>query len=361
MMNTHSIGDDGKQTPYFSIILPIYNVAPYLEESIRSVLTQGYGDYELILVDDGSTDDSPAICRRFAAQDQRIRVIHKENGGLSSARNAGTQIAQGRYIWWVDSDDWIEPDALALLYDATCKENPDMVKFHFYRVGEQKQRIFCDAPKGCYTDKDALEQLLNKGFFRPGKFSLSAWGHIYKRDFLMRNHLQFQSERVIGSEDYLFNLSTLAAARSIRVMDEALYNYRLRPGSLTQRYRKELPEKYTELFRQLRAHFHRLGQWEKYRGRICNFYVWHLLHGTCFGNEYRITPDHTRAEGRKKVRQFLKIEELQYAVKHCDLSGFTKAQKIQVWAMGWQMEPLFYYLFVVKPRRRKEKNHEDQN
>lgn len=358
MMNIHSVPD---QIPYFSIILPVYNVAPYLRQSIESVLNQAFQNYELILVDDGSTDSSPEICDAYEAQFEQIRVLHKTNGGLSSARNAGMQIARGMYIWWVDSDDWIESDALQILYDATRENTPDMVKFHFYRVGTQKQQIFCNVKSGLYTGTESRQQMLDKGFLQPGSFSLSAWGHIYRRDFLVLNRLSFVSERVIGSEDYLFNLCALAVAQCVRVISDALYNYRLRPGSLTQRYRKELPEKYTELYRQLYDRYRQLGLLEQFGGKICTFYVWHLLHGTCFANEYRITEEHSRKEGRNRIRSFLKDPDFRFAARHCNLDTLTRTQRIQVVAMWLGVEKLFYWLFVIKPQFKKGRPHENQN
>ena len=131
MIKTHFADIVPEKMPYFSIILPIYNVERYLEECIRSILNQGYQNYELILVDDGSTDNCPAICDAYAAQFDQIRVLHKRNGGLSSARNVGTEEARGMYIWWVDSDDRIEPGALEILYGVTSREEPDIVKFNF--------------------------------------------------------------------------------------------------------------------------------------------------------------------------------------------------------------------------------------
>lgn len=359
MKNINSADTTQQNNPYFSIILPIYNVDQYLDQCIQSVLGQKYHDYEIILVDDGSTDNSPEICDVYAAQYDHIRVIHKPNGGLSSARNAGVEKARGTYIWWVDSDDWIEQDALTVLHLATYKKFPDVVKFNFFRMGEQKKQIMCQVPSGLYEDEASLERLINKGFYHPGKFSLSAWGHIYKNSFLKENKLSFVSERVIGSEDYLFNLSVLVAARHIEVIEEPLYNYRLRPGSLTQGYRKDLPEKYTELYRQLRFHYSQMGKLAHYQGRICNFYVWHLLHGTCLANEYRNTEEHTRTEGRKNVRMFLKKPEFQQAVRNCDVHMFSKSQKIQLLAMRLKVEPLFYWLFVVKPWYKKRVYHDN--
>ena len=98
--------------PKFSIIVPVYDVEDYIEKCINSILSQSYGDFELILVDDGSPDNCPAICDSYSKKDKRIIVIHKNNGGLSSARNSGLAVAQGEYCWMIDSDDYISPDAL---------------------------------------------------------------------------------------------------------------------------------------------------------------------------------------------------------------------------------------------------------
>lgn len=339
--------------PYFSVILSIYNVDLYLDECIQSILDQNFQSYELILVDDGATDRSPVICDEYAKRFPQIRVIHKQNGGLSSARNAGLEIARGQYIWWVDADDWIEPDALSCLYEASVAEKPDMVKFNFYRVGQNQHRLDCKIAPGKYLGSEETKKVLREAFLFPGKFSLSAWGHIYKKEFLKDKVLSFVSERIIGSEDYLFNLCALADAGSIHVIKDPLYNYRLREGSLTQRYRKNLLEKYTDLFQKLLESYKDRGILEIYNGSLCNFYVWHLIHGTCLANEYRNTPEHTRSQGRKNIFCFLKDPAFQYAVKHCDKKVFTVKQQMQLFAMQMRIEPLFYWLFVVKGKFRK--------
>ena len=120
-----------------SIIVPIYNTEKYLEDCLQSILNQTFSDYELILVNDGSTDSSPEICEQYAERDGRIRVIHKENGGVSSARNCGIEIAQGNYIWFVDSDDTIAYDALQVLNEY-IREKPDLIVFNSPRQEQYK-------------------------------------------------------------------------------------------------------------------------------------------------------------------------------------------------------------------------------
>ena len=361
MMCTPKHGQTTGNCPFFSVILPIYNVAPYLEQCIHSMLDQAFSDYELILVDDGSTDQCPEICDRYAAQFAHIHVIHKPNGGLSSARNAGMKHARGQYIWWVDSDDWVGPNSLQILYDACHTDKPDIVKFNFVRNGSDEKAVMSNASAGWYCDEQEREQLLDQAFLKPGAFNLSAWGHIYATAFLKENALLFVSERRIGSEDYLFNLQALSMAKKVCVITDCLYYYRLRMGSLTQKYRQNLPKKYTELYRQLQEYYSQMGVLENYQSRISHFYIWHLLHGTCFANEYRVCDGHTRKDGRKKVCQFLKDPVFQHAVKMCRKEDFHRKQWFQVQAMRRGMEPIFYWLYVVKPRRKKGHHHEIKN
>ncbi len=334
--------------PYFSVIIPVYNVASYLERCIQSVLAQSFSDYEIILVDDGSTDESPRICDQYAVQ-EKISVIHKENGGLSSARNAGFASASGRYIWYVDSDDWIGEDALEKLYQASCCDTPDIVKFSYNRIEEELQSVITAVEPGMYKASEEIEHLLDKAFYSAGSFLLSAWSHIYRKAFLDETGVSFVSERIIGSEDYLYNLEVFARAASVRVLAEPLYYYELRIGSLTQKYKSDLPLRYTRLYSMLMEAYRRIGLLEMYRGRIQYFYIWHLLRGTCIPNEYGVTGEHSLEEGRRNIIRFLSLPEFRSAARECGSAAFKGKNKILFWALKHKCEPLFYYLYVLKP------------
>ena len=327
--------------PYFSIILSIYNVEAYLERCVRSVLSQSFTDYELILVDDGATDSSPAMCDAFASQDSRIRVIHKENGGLSSARNAGLKEATGQYIWWVDADDWILPEALEHLYAQTAYK-PNMVKFAHYRViNGTMEPVRAELVPDLYGDR---ELLLDQACFTPGKFGLSAWSYVYSRRFLQEYGLQYVSERQVGSEDYLFNLQALMQVSTVSVTDQPLYAYELRSGSLSQTYKPDLAERYCRLYEILET----AETDRRTRGRLAAFYLWHLVHGTCMSGEYHESSTHSMETGRKNVRKLLRSAAVRRAFSRCAWYGFTPKQKLQLCAMALGFEPLFYRLFVKK-------------
>lgn len=342
--------------PFFSLILPCYRVADYVERCVQSILTQEEKDYEIILVDDGSTDATPQICDSLAAAYPCIRVIHKENGGLASARNAGMAAAAGEYIWFVDSDDWIEPNALTVLIRACSAGKPDIVKFQHYRVDNEKKRTPGLAVPGAYVTPEELETLRKTAFCSAGKYVLSAWSHVYRNSFLRQYQLAFVSERLICSEDYLFNLEALLHAKSIRVLDDALYSYELRAGSLTQTYKPDIAQRYTELYRQLKRSFHQQEAGERYDALMDRFYVWHLIIGTCLQHEYRIHRERKMLpQARKNVRDILRIPEVKRAAANSDRTGLSWKKKVQLAALYLHLEPVFYWLCAVKPQIKKIK------
>lgn len=343
--------------PFFSVILPVYNVQAYLKRCVRSILNQEFTDYEIILVDDGSTDGSGELCDTLAAEHTCIRVIHQENGGLAAARNTGMDGAQGQYIWFVDSDDWVETNALQRLYEAASEQKPDIVKFNYIRVEKERASVISNVSAGMYQSK-RLDALRDAAFYAAGRYVLSACTHIYRRDFLSQNGFRFVSERIVASEDYLFNLETLAVANSICVIADTLYYYEQRMGSLTQRYKENLPQRYERLYMDLRDSYAGLGVLEDYESRISAFYIWHLLRGTCIPNEYYVTQKHTIREGRKNITAFLGGKSFRKAYRCLTMQNFSAKNRMFLWAMRVKAEPLFYWLYVKKPGFKKDKIHE---
>lgn len=177
--------------PFFSIIIPVYKTEAYLENCIESIRRQSYADFELILVDDGSPDNCPKICDNYKTMDKRIVVIHKENGGVSSARNCGIEVAKGKYIWFVDSDDYVEPFSLERIYLAHKKENADIYFFNIH--GEST---------ACCNTFDAFLQ----NYYFKYVVGFAPWNKIYRTDIIKKNMLYFDEQETIG-EDLLFNLA----------------------------------------------------------------------------------------------------------------------------------------------------------
>lgn len=204
--------------PEISIIVPVYKVEKYLDRCVKSILAQTFTDFELILVDDGSPDNCPQMCDEWAKKDERIRVIHKENGGLSSARNAGLRVAVGNYIGFVDSDDWITKDMYEHLYSLIIKNKMDISMCCFARNPKKLEEGLCE--KGSmYFDKKKLMEF----FFRVnGELSnYAVWNRLYKKELL--NDIRFVEGRI--NEDVLFSYEVFRKANGMIFSKQRKYLY----------------------------------------------------------------------------------------------------------------------------------------
>ena len=208
-----------------SVIVPIYKVEPYLDRCVRSIVEQTYENLEIILVDDGSPDNCPAICDAWAEKDSRIKVIHKENGGLSDARNAGMEVASGEYIAFVDSDDWISADYIDAMYRAIQNTGAEIAASDViisYGETEPATSAREAAIKVCSAE-DAIGDILQGRGFRA-----VAWNKLYRKSLL-------ENEKYpVGKyhEDEFFTYRILAKAKKLVYVDCALYAYFQRSGSI---------------------------------------------------------------------------------------------------------------------------------
>ena len=206
-----------------SIIVAVYNVEKYLEECIYSLVTQRYRDIEILLVDDGSKDNSGAICEKYAECYPFIKVIHKENGGLSDARNAGIDNATGNYIGFVDSDDWIDPNMYESLIHAIKRDNTDIAICGYYRDYIGKQEKCSDCKEGVYSREEALCKL-----FMGNEIHDHSVTKLYRKE--LWDGISFPVGKLY--EDIRTIYKVMNKASSISVIDECYYHYRQRKGSL---------------------------------------------------------------------------------------------------------------------------------
>jgi glycosyltransferase involved in cell wall biosynthesis len=211
---------------FFSVIIPVYNVKEYLNQCVDSVLAQDFADYELILVDDGSTDASGEVCDEYAKADRRVQVIHKKNGGLSDARNAGLEIANGHFIWFLDSDDWLtEKSAFSVVADILDNKNADVVFFSYKKYWDVSDS-FSDNLYKYVAEVDDIS-----GWIKANAYKALACNKVVQRTLIEEHTMSFPVGRF--GEDLTWCADLLTYAKKIEVCVKPLFAYRQHEGSIT--------------------------------------------------------------------------------------------------------------------------------
>ena len=241
--------------PAVSVIVPIYKVEKYLRQCVDSVLSQSFRDIELILVDDGSPDDCPRICDEYALADQRVRVIHKENGGASGARRAGVERATGDYVLFVDGDDWLSLETLQRSMDSI--KDADCLIFSYVREYPDSSLPAHVLDESCVMEGTEVEDRVYRRLFglvgdelrHPERLEAvgSCCMKLYRKE-LTRQGRFFDTSEVGSSEDTLFNMYALYGCRKVVYLDEPFYHYRKAGSSITSSYRPRLIEQWGRLF-----------------------------------------------------------------------------------------------------------------
>lgn len=210
-----------------SIILPVYNAETYLEECLKSILVQSHSDFEVILINDGSTDGSDAICKTYASKDTRIKYVNQKNQGVAMARNNGLQSASGTYIGFVDADDNIEETMFENLIKPLSKKEYDVVIAHYKICNNTDFHIpKTNVPVNQDLDKYQIKTHILKTYYTGGDSVVPAlWNKIYKRSFVEAHKLVFQNQKAVRASDYWFNFKLFQLTTSAFVIEDANYCY----------------------------------------------------------------------------------------------------------------------------------------
>lgn len=223
--------------PLVSVIVPIYRIEDYLPKCIDSLLNQSFSNFELILVDDGSPDNCPDICDEYAQKDSRIKVIHKENGGLLSARKAGLENARGKYVANVDGDDWVDKYYLDVLFKLAEANAADLVITGHFREFDGKIETIKPKFTGVFDEKEIQSSILPKaiynGRFCEHKISTYVWNKLFRRELLQKILFDVPNEIIMG-EDAAITYGYLSIAKKIAISRIPLYYYRQRHDSIVK-------------------------------------------------------------------------------------------------------------------------------
>lgn len=244
--------------PKISIVVPVYNVEKYLSKCVDSLLTQTLREIEIILVDDGSPDESPAICDIYAIQDSRIRVIHKKNGGLSSARNAGLELVSGEYYMFVDSDDWLNKETCEYSYKIANSHDADSLMFTYVKeFGDHAIVNHTFPDEFLLWGRKEIKEKFHRRLFglvgdelaKPQESDLivTACMQLFKTDKF--KDIRFVDTKIIGTEDCWYQILLYEKCSSFVYIDKPFYHYlRVNEGSLTTKYNPYLFDRWQTLF-----------------------------------------------------------------------------------------------------------------
>ena len=335
--------------PKISVIVPVYKAENYLEKCVRSVLEQDFTDWELILVDDGSPDGSPTLCDRFAGEDGRVRVLHQENGGVSVARNNGMAMAEGDFIAFLDSDDWMAPQALSLMYGRLVETGANTVmggNWLAYDGGNTAEE-HPPLPEGVYPPavvRQSCSVPLLCDRLREGAANGYVWRCLLSRRLIEKAGIRFSGAYL---EDELFLIEYFACDVTLAVVDQPVYYYYQNPMSVTKRYLKD----FTGTF------FASLALKEKLVEQYAIPVTPDWKDNTCWagllmavGNEFAASNPAPRKERQNNVKALCAIPAFAHALEHYVPQGMGKKKTVVAQLLRRRMFGLLGLLYAVKNR-----------
>lgn len=321
-----------EKDPLITVIVPVYKTGQYLDKCVDSIVNQTYENMEIILVDDGSPDDSGEICDQWKEKDPRIKVIHKKNGGLSDARNAGMEAARGDYIGFVDSDDYIAPDMYETLLDLSLKNNAPLACARYDVFGENVT-FKIPEPDGMtdiMSDYKMLTLLVWPWLLKKHYANMSVWDRLYRKDII--EDVRFPVGRIY--EDIEFSMDAVHNAGTVAYINKAVYHYRISGNSITGQdcisNDRWISDRYPGICNQIRQFdsygYHDLAVMAKYRAYMDLYKIRHV----CSDPEKKKEIDRTLRQLRVSPFEIYSsdpegiVSKLKYAVKALFMGPYTK-------------------------------------
>lgn len=309
-----------------SIIVPVYNTENYLEKCLYSLVNQTYKNIEIIIIDDGSPDNSMNIIQKFVLADNRVKVISQKNQGLSGARNTGMNNANGDYIMFIDSDDWIEIDTCEKAINASEKYNADVVFWSYIKEFSdlQKDNYLFDKTEIIWSEKNInqlsrrMVGLVGDELANPQSIDnlVTAWGKLYKKSVI--GDVRFTDTKIIGTEDALFNIEVFLGINSAVYIPDLLSHYRKdNESSLTHNYKKKLVSRWKEMYSRIKFLLDRNDMSREYYDALKNRICFGLI-----GLGISLAEDKKMSfkEKKKEIYNILSMKHYQIALKDLDFS-----------------------------------------
>ena len=323
-----------KEQPQVSIIVPVYNVENYIERCLNSLVNQTFKDIEIITINDGSTDKSLELLNKYAKEDIRVSVIDLGDEGVSYCRNLGIEKANGKYIMFVDSDDWIDSNMIEVMYKKAEENKLDLVMCSYIREfkDHSKEKIF-NLPEEIIYKEDKVKNELLRKLVGPVKEELSnpemldalgtVWGKLYRTDILKENKIKFVDLKEIGSaEDTLFNIFTFNYLSKVMFLNKPMYHYwRDNPKSVTSQYNPKLKEQRKVFFKYI-SDFIKENNFEQVfkealNNRICTSVLGLGLIECSKNNKI------SRINKIKNIKKIINEEYIRNAYKNLELKYFS--------------------------------------
>lgn len=325
--------------PFFSIIIPVYNAGTAVLPLFDSLLKQDYKDFEIIIINDGSSDNSETIIMKYEKKFKYFKYIYKENAGTSSARNTGLNNASGEYILFADADDKYEESTLLKLYNFLSKQKRELVCFNYYNyyLDKHKEVVLKLNNERIYLDKEkTILNFLNYNYIN--SYASAVWNKVYQRKIIEQNGLRFSKNLVLG-EDLIFNIEYFCCIKNIDLFNEALYYYLQSENSIMRSYRKnniEYVKAYVPVLNDLLV---------RYNCENLNYKIYEFFISNFFGvinNEVR-NPSYQ--SGKEKIKDFCKQEK---AIKEKSVAKMSFKNTIYYLLIKTKLWHILYFLVYKK-------------
>lgn len=337
---------------YISIIVPVYNVEKYLQRCVDSLVNQTYDKLQIILIDDGSTDNSFQICQEYAKKDLRISAYHKENEGLGLTRNYGLTKATGKYITFVDSDDYIVPDAMKLMYQKAEETCADIVIGNmFYKDIPMEVSL----PDGLYCHPEIMDTLIIRIMGNlPRKLdglSYTATAKLYRRSLFIENALIFPSERRLIWEDLVFNMDAYVACDKIYIMHFPMYYYCFNEASLTHSYKPNKLNMIMHLYQYMTDKIKEFALPIEAQQRLDNNFIGHIR--TCIKLEVYYAYANGYRMALENISKICRNKDVQTLIQNYPKKNFNNSQCIYNFFMKKQMVFFVYLLTWIQNKKKR--------